>query len=434
MAAGGFDIVVGNPPWVRAERLAPSRRRALHDRFTWWRCQTDRGFAHQPDLSVAFLQRCLELAAPKGVVGLLLPSKLTSAKYGETARRSLVKETSIAYLHRVGDKDAASFKATTYPCAIVVRKEPPDEEHLVHLDFVKEGWVPQSALDAPGSWTLLSLSVRAALDELLSSGQPLGAVAPPVLGLKTGANDIFVGRLLESFGETVAVELGSQRVVLESSLVRPALRGRDIRPFRAYSNRVILWTHDEAGNPLQILPRKASRYFSQRSTALRSRKDYKTGPPWCVFRVTGAISKHRVVWSDIARRPRAVALDETHAKSAIPLNSCYLAAVPDPKTALVVAATMNSIWAHALATAYADEARGGYRRINARVASHMPIPVTGPKHDGLAEFSRLMHNQTNAEDYDVDEMVADALDLSTKTRTALRELSANQRRAAPPGT
>ncbi|UCD24681.1 MAG: hypothetical protein JSW51_01835, partial [Gemmatimonadota bacterium] len=266
-----------------------------------------------------------------------------------------------------------------------------------------------------------------AIDELRSSGRPLGTITAPVLGLKTGANEVFVGRLLESLGETVAVELGGQRVVLESSLVRPALRGRDIRAFRTYANRIILWTHDETGEPLRVLPCKARRYFLRQSAILRSRKDYRTGPPWSVFRVAGAISKHRVVWSDISRRPRAVALDETDAKSGIPLNSCYLAPVGDAKTALVVAATMNSTWAHALVTAYADEARGGYRRVNSRVASQIPIPVTGPKQDKLAELSRLMHNQTNVENYDVDEVVADALDLSAKTRTTLRELSANQR-------
>jgi hypothetical protein len=356
-------------------------------------------------------------------VGLLLPSKLTSAKYGETARRTLVKETSIAYLHRVADEDAARFKATTYPFAVVVRKERPDEGHVVHLDFAKRSAVPQSALDAPGSWTLLPLSVRAALDEFRFSGQSLANLAPPVLGLKTGANDVFVGRLLESHGETVAVELGSRRVILEESLIRPALRGRDIRAFRACANRIILWTHDDAGKPLDSLPRKASRYFEQQSALLRLRKDYRAGPPWTVFRVTGAISKHRVVWSDIARRPRAVALDETEAKSAIPLNSCYLAPVTDADAALVTAATMNSIWARALATAYADEARGGYRRINSRVAAQIPIPAAGPKRDTLAAFSRLLHNQTDADNNDVDEMVADALDLSSRTRTALRTLA-----------
>src|SRR5262249_47856245 len=36
-ARGGFDIVVGNPPWVRAESLQPERRVLLASRYSWWR-------------------------------------------------------------------------------------------------------------------------------------------------------------------------------------------------------------------------------------------------------------------------------------------------------------------------------------------------------------------------------------------------------------
>src|SRR5439155_4770423 len=37
VARGGFDIVVGNPPWVRGERLAPQVREALTTRYAAWR-------------------------------------------------------------------------------------------------------------------------------------------------------------------------------------------------------------------------------------------------------------------------------------------------------------------------------------------------------------------------------------------------------------
>ncbi len=36
MAAGGFDLVVGNPPWVRAEALDPGLRRHLVERYRWF--------------------------------------------------------------------------------------------------------------------------------------------------------------------------------------------------------------------------------------------------------------------------------------------------------------------------------------------------------------------------------------------------------------
>jgi len=75
MAHGGFDLVTGNPPWVRAERLAPRVRETLAARYSCWRPGATRGFAHLPDLAVAFVERAFELHASGGVVALLVPAR-----------------------------------------------------------------------------------------------------------------------------------------------------------------------------------------------------------------------------------------------------------------------------------------------------------------------------------------------------------------------
>src|SRR3989441_9868808 len=67
LARGGFDLIVGNPPWVRGERLPAQVREALTTRYRTWRPASRQGFAHLPDLAVAFVERALELAAPGGV-------------------------------------------------------------------------------------------------------------------------------------------------------------------------------------------------------------------------------------------------------------------------------------------------------------------------------------------------------------------------------
>src|SRR5439155_4770424 len=54
-----------------------------------------RGFAHLPDLAVAFVERALELAAPGGVAALLVPAKLASCGYAEPLRQLLAHGTRI---------------------------------------------------------------------------------------------------------------------------------------------------------------------------------------------------------------------------------------------------------------------------------------------------------------------------------------------------
>lgn len=423
-SAGGFSAVVGNPPWVRAERLSPELRRALVERFNWWRSSARRGFAHLPDMAIAFLERALELTRPGGAVGLLLPSKIASASYGETARSHLVRESTIAYLHRVPPKEAAAFGATTYPLAVVVKKEPPAGGHAISLDFDrrKAKLIRQEALRAPGPWILVEDRARAALEEFKSGGRPLAEIAPPSLGVKTGADRVFVGRLVRTKGHTAIVQFETEEVELEAFLLRPALRGRHIRPFRADPANVLLYAHRPSGAPLDALPPLAARYLEKHRSLLSARADGTESPIWAIFRLRCALGSHRIVWADISRRPAAVALDETCHSRALPLNTCYVASAPDRDTALAAVGVMNSTWAAALVSVTADEARGGYRRINARVAGEIPVPHRGAHFDHLVALSQSAHAGSFDQDA-LDTAAADALSLSADAREALRSLA-----------
>ncbi len=422
MSVGGFSVVVGNPPWVRAERLAPARRQLLGQRFSWWHAAGRRGFRHLPDLCVAFLQRALELTAEGGAVGMLLPSKVTTAAYGEAARAHLVRETTITCVHRVSEQDARAFGATTYPLALVVRRAPPPPGHRVRLGIGTADNLPQGSLATEGPWVLVPDRAAAALEELRAAGLPLADVARPALGVKTGADCVFVGRPVGVEDGASVVRLGDRTVRIECDALRPAVRGRDVVAFAVRLERVILWGLDDAGTPHAHLPPLAGGHVRRHRSRLERRSDFRSGPLWTVFRTRAAVQAHRVVWPDIARRPRAVLLDEV-APRAIPLNTCYVAAAPDREAALAITGVLNSTWAMALTSVRGNEARGGYRRITARVAEDLPVPPPGVHRTALAAFCARAHRAADAAREELDSTVADALGLSPGARRILRRLA-----------
>ena len=59
IAAGGFDVVVGNPPWVRNARIDPQSRRMVRDRYALFGRGSRSTPFHQPDLSLAFFERAV---------------------------------------------------------------------------------------------------------------------------------------------------------------------------------------------------------------------------------------------------------------------------------------------------------------------------------------------------------------------------------------
>lgn len=421
VARGGFDLVVGNPPWVRAERLAVGTRETLKTRYTWWNASGGRGFRHQPDLAVAFLQRAVELTKSGGAVGFLVPSKIASAAYGVTCRANLTESYCIHYLHRTPAAEAAQFRATTYPLVIVLRHERPRADHAVRLDFAGDDTVPQRALAGDGPWVLVPDSTRRALAELQEAGTPLEQVAPPVLGVKTGADRLLVGHLESSTPSYGVVRFGEgSQVEIERHLLREVVRGRDVEAFQVRTRCVVVWAYDAKGQLLTALPPRARKHIMRHRTHLARRSDANGESPWALFRLGAADQGHRVVWADIAKRPAAVVLEESPAANAIPLNTCYVSRNRDRVTALGVTAVLNSSFASVLTRFTADEARGGYRRINARIAGRIPIPDAAGR-ALLADYALARHHHAKANG-PLDDLVAEALALPARTRDRLLQL------------
>lgn len=411
MAGGGFDLVVGNPPWVRSEALPPVLRRRLAERYRWFRPAAGRGYQNYPDLAVAFVERGLELTRDGGVTALLIPAKLRHAGYASTLRHALATTTT---LHAVADMppaDAKAFEATVYPMALVTRKARPTDGQQVHttLDMSVPG-VAQASLEGDGPWMLAGDVVSRAAERLARECQPFRERWQCRLGVKTGADDVFL----------------TTEPDIEPQLMRRAVRGRDIKPGQVTSGRWIRWPCDAAGDPLRTLPPRAAAYFKSQRDRLTRRADYRDGPPWILFRTRAALGAHRVVWPDLARRLEAVALTSPGAATLIPLNTCYVLVTADARTAQVVAALLNSTWIRALATMRSPLAASGFRRFNARVIEDLPLPP-GALEDTV--LGRLATASRSAEGLAaIDERVAALFALTLEERHALSDSIAPHRR------
>jgi hypothetical protein len=392
---GGFDLVLGNPPWVRAEKLAPAVREHLSARYCWWRTESgaQAGYRHQPDLAVAFLERAHELARPGGVVGLLIPAKLGTAAYGSAARRAITRDLTIHAIAELGSTHPSVFDATVYPMALVTTKERPRAEQRVRLSLgVGGAAMAQAELAGGGPWIIRKAGTAAIARELATRFPPLRAQHPIQLGVKTGANGIFL----------------NPPPSIEPELVRRAFRGRDVRPFKIIRSTPLLWPCTRSGGPLPELPPAASAWFATHRRALLARSDQREGPPWMVFRTAAATPGAKVVWADLSRTLTAAALDDDDGR--IPLNTCYVLRAPRGQN-VVIAAWLNSSWMRGLALAQADPASSGFARFNARTVGALPCPPSLAGDAGLTQWARqaLSGHFLQAE---LDELTAPHLDLT----------------------
>lgn len=399
-AAGGFDLIVGNPPWVRPHMLTVADRIALRRDFRTmrdapWRAGAARagasaGFAAQADLSAAFVERSVSLLREGGVAALLVPAKLWRALAGGGVRRLLVEETRV---HTVVDwSDApALFEAATYPSLVVAERistpsiTPAADRVRVHVVRGTRDHafaLPAVSLplggEAAAPWLLLPPDVRAVFERLRRCGPPLGeaGLGRPTLGVKCGCNDAFLVAAREHDDELATIVAGERTGVIERMLLRPALTGQAVGRLADDPRHAvrIVWTHGRDGRPLSTLPPRAARWMQRWRPRLEGRRDATHRLPWwTLFRTDAARAETpRLVWADFGRTLRTLVLDA--GDPTVPMNTCYVLRTPALDDAYALDALLSSPVASAWLDAIAEPARGGWRRFLGWTVAALPIP------------------------------------------------------------
>jgi hypothetical protein len=377
-ARGGFDLVVGNPPWVRLHNIPAASRLALRERFRVYReaawdrgalgGHATRGFSAQVDLAALFVERSAGLTAPGGCLALVLPAKLWCSLAGGGVRRLLGTETRVRHIEDWSEAPA-SFDAAVYPSIVIASRsvaKPQPTRVTVRRRTLDITWCAEhdgillDRDDCASPWLLLPAEVRRAFDRITARGAPL-ADAPlgrATLGVKCGCNDAFVVQAVGERAGVVEVECQGRTGEVERDRVRPLLRGDAVSPWCIpRSNSAIIWTHD-AGRPLRALPPLAARWLAPWRRQLLNRTDLRgTGAWWTLFRTEAADHRRpRVVWSDFGRTPRAALLPA--GDPTVPLNTCYVIPCDDIIDALALTTLLNT----PIASAFLNTIAGIERR------------------------------------------------------------------------
>ena len=232
-----FDIVIGNPPYLRQEQIKEDKP-LLKDVYKY-ECYT--GTA---DLFVYFYERSIKLLKPHGVLSFITSNKWYRAKYGENLR--LFMATHIRLKNIIDFGDEAVFTAIAYPTIVIATRREKEvmlaeAENAVHAlnwtqehpveqfpaIFQKEAFpIPQAELKKEG-WQLEPPGKRNLLARIRSAGKPLGDYVNGRFyrGILTGLNEAFI-----IDGAT------RERLIAEdpksAEIIKPFLRGRDVKRWK----------------------------------------------------------------------------------------------------------------------------------------------------------------------------------------------------------
>ncbi len=293
---GGFDCIIGNPPYVRIQTMKESTPVEVEAYKTIYKSAQSGNY----DLYVIFAEKGLSLLSERGLLGFILPHKFFNALYGEEIRKIIAAGKHLKHVVHFGDQQVFG-NATTYTCIMILDKAGCDKCHFVKVSSLSSWLRDKTATEgeisanriSQSKWNFVVGRSSALFDKLSSSPIKLGDISYRIAqGIRTSANEVYVLDLKSVDGNDIVAysKILDREVKLEKSAVRSFLQGRNIRsfliepsdkvaiiPYRVEKKRAILLTEKE----LESQYPKALAYLSSNKAFLSERERGRMrGPMW----------------------------------------------------------------------------------------------------------------------------------------------------------
>jgi adenine-specific DNA methylase len=235
---GGFDVVIGNPPYIRIQALKEWAPKEVE----FYKKKYEAASKGNYDIYVVFVEKGLSLLNPKGRLGFILPHKFFNAKYGESIRRIIATGKHLTKVVHFGDQQVFDG-ATTYTCLMFLNKDKQDSfifESVINLSSWRTELTSNiSEFDSNvcknPEWNFTVGNMSSIISKLKLNTCTLGNIAERIAqGIRTSANEIYVVDFIKSDGyiSTVFSKILEKDIHVESSIIYPFLLGREIRRYR----------------------------------------------------------------------------------------------------------------------------------------------------------------------------------------------------------
>ncbi len=254
-ADGGFDAVIGNPPYIRIQAMkewAPIEVEFYKQHYT----AASKG---NYDIYVVFLEKGLSLLNAQGRLGYILPHKFFNAKYGEPVRELIAKGEHLQAVVHFGDQQIFAG-ATTYTCLLFLNKQPQKHLHFVQAHDLK-GWRFEgkqvngeiaSGKVVNAEWNFVIGSNVTLFEKLSKISTKLKDVTDRIFqGIKTSADKIYIVNVLEQIDNQLKIYSPHLETELwvESQLFHTLAKGGDSRAYSLRkTDRVILFPYEADTN------------------------------------------------------------------------------------------------------------------------------------------------------------------------------------------
>ncbi|MCF7818213.1 MAG: Eco57I restriction-modification methylase domain-containing protein [Kiritimatiellales bacterium] len=408
MNRGGFDCVIGNPPYVRIQGLmewAPQEA-------NWYKTKFASAAQGNFDIYVCFVEKALELMGSEGKTGLILPHKFFNAQYGAGLRGLIAKGQHLSRVVHFGDQQVFSG-ATTYTCLMLLEKSGADECYYVKVHDL-DGWIKQQERSACETLTARNnMQLNEAVPVYRIHNQTTDAIATsgtiPARLIGSAEWNFVVGndarlqerlhRIKTELGDVANIFVGLQTSAdkifvlpvdtdIESGLVRPFLQTGDLSGYMPpQASACMLFPYDLSTGKAELIPAAImekqypkgwAHLCSHRETLMNRERGKWRHENWYAFGRSQNLTlmdEPKLIIQVTARKPTVLLDTEGLHMTGGGSGPFYGIRPKDPNLSLeFLLGLLNSTLFGMIVKAQSTNLRGGYIKFSKQYIESAPIP------------------------------------------------------------
>lgn len=320
---GGFDAIIGNPPYVRIQNM---QRYSPEEIKYYQSSKSEYTVAKKAtiDKYFVFIQRAIELLNPKGLLGYIVPHKFFLTKGGKELRKFITENHQISKITHFGVTQVFPER-TTYTAILTLQPNKMDEfqfkkvnkisaEALVSNDQIVYYKTENYSSDP---WIFLSPETEAVFEKFDGDQfDKLGNITDITVGLQTSADKIYIFVPVSETTDTYIFNNKGKRYEIEKDICRSAIYDLSFTAFESIEgNAQMIFPYEIKDNEAKLLDEKtfendyplAWEYLNEFKTDLEKRSLQGSEPKWYQYGRSQSLAKfhnaQKLIWSVLATRP-----------------------------------------------------------------------------------------------------------------------------------
>lgn len=419
---GSFDFVVGNPPYVRQERIPAALLNEYRRRF--------RTLYDRADLYVPFFERALDLLSDDGVLGYICANRWLKNRYGGPLREKITNDYWLKYFIDMEGTDAFHSEVIAYPAITVFQRATPKPTlrqttraigagatqslpALVGalLEPSCSGDITEFKLDSVGSAPLLLDDIpRLVLLRRLERELPMleQANRKVGIGVATGCDRVFIGAM--------------DALPVEPERKLPLVMARDLVDGHIrWGGKAVLNPFDESGQlvPLEPFPRFKRYLYAHRDSVAGRHVAQRNPGGWyrTIDRIQpGLLETPKLLVPDI-KGEGVFVMDEGHY---YPHHNLYFITSSEWDLRALQTVLRSSLTLMVVAT-YCTRMAGGFLRFQAQYLRRIRLPHWRNVNERMRE--RLIASAVTKIQDEVDAPVFELYELSAAEALRTRQIA-----------